>query len=214
VSHCVRTSFDTYRDHFHDSCRTFRFGDRFLSASVLRQAEQLGARFDLTCEPGEPESRGLVPKERSTGKLPSYEGMPEEPFRPSPEDFRKPAKGADAGGLWIIPLTSGDYGRMRMPGYRIFRRLNRTHPVPTGFRALKLWEPPGIIGPAIRKRVSENAPGHLAFAVRSDLPTSPDGWRNFEENLEGFLSLPRAREMRWQTPTEWMQERGLARTRA
>lgn len=54
IEHCVSTSFETYRAHFGAPAELHRFGDRFLAPDVVRVLAELGARFDLTVEPGSP----------------------------------------------------------------------------------------------------------------------------------------------------------------
>ena len=66
VEHCVATSFETYRAHFGAVCELHRFGDGFLSTDVVRLLTELGARFDLTVEPG---AAGQPAASRASGAL-------------------------------------------------------------------------------------------------------------------------------------------------
>ena len=104
IDHTVRTSFAAFERAFGERCRTFRFGDRWMSNGTVRLLAELGTRHDLTLEPGHPALDSYHPG-RSSGSLPDYTDLPVDPYRPSPDDFRRPARDG-SGGLWLIPLTT------------------------------------------------------------------------------------------------------------
>jgi hypothetical protein len=64
----------------------------FLNNDTLALAEQLGARVDLTTEPGEPSAVLFQAGIHIMGSLPDYTMVPRVPFRPSIEDFRYPGE--------------------------------------------------------------------------------------------------------------------------
>jgi hypothetical protein len=77
IEHCVRQSFEHYPRCFNRPCRSFRFGDRWLNQQTAELIERLGARFDLTIEPGwKPEA--LL--ESFTGDQPDYSRAPRQPY--------------------------------------------------------------------------------------------------------------------------------------
>ncbi|MDA1314312.1 MAG: hypothetical protein O2968_13310 [Acidobacteria bacterium] len=100
---CVRCGFVAFERAFGRPCTEVRFGDRWLNNRILAVAEQHGARYDLTAEPGK-EPRTLP--ERHSGAVPDYSLTPRHPYRPSQSDFQVPdhESGRD---LWMIPVSTG-----------------------------------------------------------------------------------------------------------
>ncbi len=103
VAHCVRSSFEAFRQSFNRPCLSFRFGDHWMNDATLELVSELGARFDLTLEPGR--KGGSIP-EPFTGSLPDYTQVPRRPYYPSRLDFRKRARERE-GGICIIPVSTG-----------------------------------------------------------------------------------------------------------
>lgn len=103
VDHCVRTSFDAFEQSLHRPCRSFRFGDHWINEATLDLVESLGARFDLTIEPG---LKDFYMPGNYTGSPPDYTSAPREPYHPSRVDFRR--RTADARTLRAIPLSTCD----------------------------------------------------------------------------------------------------------
>lgn len=103
VDRCVRMSFRSFRESFDEACLYFRFGDRWMNNATYALVEKLGARFDLTLEPGL--SGGLLDKPL-TGSLSDLAGVPRHPYRPSKSDFRTPGSYLKRR-LWAIPLSAG-----------------------------------------------------------------------------------------------------------
>src|SRR5207249_1430866 len=125
----VRVSFETYEATMGEVCRAVRFGDRFLSPRVVRLIAALGARYDLTIEPGARAKRSLHGA-LGTGRLPSYTGVPREPYRAGTRDpFRAadPALPGDDAGVWMIPLTAANPDEV-LPRWRWIARRVR-HPL-------------------------------------------------------------------------------------
>jgi hypothetical protein len=77
VERCVADSFEAFRSQFGYPAELHRFGSRWLSDETVDQVQRLGARFDLTPEPGEP---AVGPGDRQgarwTGWLPDYRTVP------------------------------------------------------------------------------------------------------------------------------------------
>ncbi len=76
VEQCVRTSFAAFQRALGRPCQSFRFGDRWMNNETMSLVEQLGAKFDLSLEPGHKETRRMNPRELSTGSLPDSRGVP------------------------------------------------------------------------------------------------------------------------------------------
>jgi hypothetical protein len=103
VNYCVKLSFDTFEQSLKRRCFSFRFGDQWINEATLELVESLGARFDLTIEPGL-KIEGI--EEPFTGSMPDYTEFPRYPYRPSNANIKMPGS-ADKRGLWIIPLSTG-----------------------------------------------------------------------------------------------------------
>lgn len=105
VEHCIRVSFAAFEAVFDRRCRSFRFGDHWLSQAIVDDLETLGVRQDLTIEPGR---RGctIPPTETFTGHFPDYRWAPRHPYRPSRRSFLQPADPSDTA-LRHIPISTG-----------------------------------------------------------------------------------------------------------
>lgn len=53
IDSCLRMGFESFRKSLNERCLYFRFGDRWMNNATLSLIEKLGARFDLTLEPGQ-----------------------------------------------------------------------------------------------------------------------------------------------------------------
>ncbi|HEV2916015.1 MAG TPA: hypothetical protein VGX92_22235 [Pyrinomonadaceae bacterium] len=104
VDHCVRMSFEAFQKSFNRPCLSFRFGDTWINNKTLDLIERLGARFDLTLEPGL--KRLLIP-EHFVGSAPDFTRVPRQPYHPSKFDFRKRGVWRKRG-IWMIPLSTGN----------------------------------------------------------------------------------------------------------
>jgi hypothetical protein len=103
VEHSVRLGFESFRESVQQECLYFRFGDHWMNNETLHLVEKLGARFDLTVEPG---LRGAQLHELFTGSFPDYDQVPNHPYRPSKSEFRRLGSRSKRR-LWIIPLSTG-----------------------------------------------------------------------------------------------------------
>lgn len=103
INSCLRMGFESFRESLSEPCLYFRFGDHWMNNTTLRLIEKLGARFDLTLEPGQ---KGGHIDEPFTGDFLDYSQVPQRPYRPSRTDFRKPGSYLRRR-LWIIPLSAG-----------------------------------------------------------------------------------------------------------
>jgi len=103
VDQCIRMAFRTFRESFGEPCLYSRFGDRWMNNATFALVEKLGARFELTLEPGL--SGGPFDKPYF-GSLADYRQVPRFPFRPSRKDFRVHGSFLKRR-LWAIPLSAG-----------------------------------------------------------------------------------------------------------
>ena len=106
INYCVNLSFESFRVAFNEPCLSFRFGDRWMNNATIELLERLGARVDLTLEPGQRVVSIGDLKERFTASLPDYAGVPRRPYRPSVHDFRKTSLWRKRA-LWMIPVSTG-----------------------------------------------------------------------------------------------------------
>jgi hypothetical protein len=100
---CVRTAFTAFARHFGRPCRAVRFGDRWMNDRLLALAERLGARVDLTAEPGRVHEH--LP-ETVIGASPDFSATPRGPYRPSRWRHQRPGRWFPRR-LWMLPLSTG-----------------------------------------------------------------------------------------------------------
>ncbi len=108
VDSCVRMGFETFEQGLKRPCRSFRFGDHWMNNATLDLVERLGARFDLTVEPGR---KKLLLPEPYTGCAPDYSLVPPQPYRPSKTNFTE-CSDSTARELWVVPLSTFDTDRV------------------------------------------------------------------------------------------------------
>jgi peptidoglycan/xylan/chitin deacetylase (PgdA/CDA1 family) len=203
VEHCVRTSIDTYRRVFGRSCRSFRFGDRWMNNETMALLESLGIKFDLTLEPG----RHLSPVlgESHTGSLPDYRTVPTWPYRPARRDYRQ--RGWQrARDLWIIPLSTGRYWPSRYPAVeRVARHLGinlhrRYETTPLYFnldgRCFQLM---------MNNLLDVSTQPFLAPVLRSDGASKVEWKHNMHLNAEFLLTHPLVSRFRFVGPDEALE---------
>jgi hypothetical protein len=174
--HVIATSFDSYRRAFGEPCRVHRFGSRFISPAIVRQVEMLGARVDLTVEPGSRRTVALEPTVPATGELPDQQRAPRVPYRPLAADPLRAAN--DAGrpaseGLWMLPLSAFDPGPL-LPAWRRAARAVRFAGRPL-HRPAELWAPVDAEQwwrLAVAAAESSGRP-YLCLALRSDTLIRP-----------------------------------------
>jgi hypothetical protein len=108
VNSCVRMGFEAFEQSLKRPCRSFRFGDHWMNNATLDLLERLGARYDLTAEPGR---KKLLTTEPCTGFPPDYTLIPPRPYRPAQANFTE-CSDSTARKLWIIPLSTFDPDRV------------------------------------------------------------------------------------------------------
>jgi hypothetical protein len=177
VRRCAELGLGAYREHFGAPPPCYRGGDRFLNDDVVALLERERVGVDATVEPGMPATEKLADDERATGSIPDYTAAPEAVYRPSADDFRR----ADAGsgdGLMMLPMTAAGGGTL--------------HP----------WTDPGEFRERLAARLADGAPGHLAFAIRTDLALYDNAWEVLLENMATVCRLLGRRRAAFATATE------------
>jgi hypothetical protein len=199
IEHCVRTAFETYRTHFGVPCELHRFGDRWFSGELVRLLKELGARFDLTIEPGARGGTVLAPGERVAGAIPDYMRAPREPYRPSPGNFLLPDPLADST-LWMVPLSAADTASALPVARRIGRKVR--HPFGPTHRPLTLhrpWSSPLAFWDMVERHVESHDRPYLAFAIRSGDPEAADE-RRVRAALDQLQGHPLLERLRFSDP--------------
>ncbi len=201
IEHCLRMSFTTFEAAFGRPSRAFRFGDGWISDAALDLAEQLGARYDLTVEPGIPAVASLDPRERSTGSIPDRRGVPTWPYRRSRRNFRR-AGGRWDSRLWMIPVSTA-----RPPGAAAeprgllarWRRRPTTDQPPLQFN---LCYDGATFGHMLDAVLRQHRQPYVAICLRSDAGVYPGAMRNVEANLGRLAATAKSRKLAFATPAE------------
>jgi hypothetical protein len=102
VDSCVRMGFEAFEESLHRPCLSFRFGDRWINHATVGLVERLGARYELTIEPGR--TTLLVP-EAHTGCAPDFSLAPRLPYHPSKTNFIE-SSDSSSRSFWALPLTT------------------------------------------------------------------------------------------------------------
>ena len=201
VNHCLRQSFAAYRSAFGRDCASFRFGDHWMSNETMDLLESLGARFDLTVEPGRIPRSIQCLTDTYTGSLPDYVSAPRRPYRPSRLDFRMAGPQHERD-LWAIPLSTGkEPGRFtglkraaKALGIDL-RKRNDTVPL-----NLALGAP--LFRAMMDALLADKGETYLALIVRTDACLPARFRANVAENLNFVLSHPLASSFKFSRPTE------------
>jgi len=206
VNHCVEMSFQAFRSAVGHDCRSFRFGDSWMNDETLELVERLGARFDLTPEPGRG-GRPILRKnqknvELTTGVRPDHRRAPFTPYQPSKSDYRRPAISPRTG-IWIIPLSMQKLhrGGMLSRFYRLFRPGTGQG---QAWRKLFIGAPPADFVPAANALLDTLKIPYLALVVRTSSFLNPIRVRHITENLQYLAGLPHDRRVLFTTPSEAM----------
>ncbi len=221
TSHCLQSSFDSFRQVFGDQPRCLRFGNYWLSTAAVNQAEDLGIEFDLTIEPGlDATGWGAGKKPTETGVIPNFFRVPRVPYAPSRHDFKRRHGDGDARRITMMPLTSGH----RSLGWSlrdVRRRLGRIRR--NGFSARlqeeplsmwRTWSGKDHYGAMLDRAIALQERPYLAFAVRSDMNVERYH-QAYESCLNALLEHPAASRFVFCSPRDAMRylEASGARTR-
>ncbi len=181
VRHCAAIGIDSYREHFLETPRSFRFGDRFLNSEVVDLLEREGVSHDLTLEPGHPAQE--LTWDRATGLLPDCRHMPRTPYQPCP--FNHLQRGSlRHRRLWMVPVSTG------RP--RWFRRT----------RHLNLGVRPDDMRRVFDNLVANATTTHISWVARTGDFANPTCRSNFFASLAFLMEHPRRSAFRFVRPDE------------
>ena len=196
LDECLRVASDAFERSLGSRCRTFRYGDHWMSQATMELLQRLGARYDLTLEPGHPQTP-ITRYRYGTGVLPDLSDIPAMPYRPARDDYRVADPSRDDG-LVCIPMTTSS-ARPRL-SHRLLDFL-RGRGTPTRRWVACLSQDPflfrRIIGDALQRRS-----GHLGITVRSDAFVKARLVPRVARNLRWLLSHPLRSMFRWSTADE------------
>ncbi|MBI1977959.1 MAG: hypothetical protein HYS55_04340 [Candidatus Omnitrophica bacterium] len=188
INYCVEMGFESFKRVFGRNCESFRFGDRWMSNASMQLIEDLGAKYDLTLEPGLPELPSYHRKELFSGFLPDYHGVPRAPYRPSKSDFRRPSN-SKSNGIWEIPLSTGranyEFGKLEKLYRRIFTPdllRPQVASLNLGMRKLR------IFSEIVDEVLNSLEEPYLSMEARTSYMIEPAQMRNVQENLDFVLN--------------------------
>jgi hypothetical protein len=183
IETCLANAFAAYGERFERACHEHRFGDRFSSPVAFERLAALGARVDLTAEPGQPGVRRAQHVRHATGRIPSYAHTPRAAHLARP-----------GGPLWLLPLSSADPAPALPLARRWARRLRYLgQPRHRTLLLDRAWPNPDLFWDLAEDQLARGA-GHLAFVMRSDLVLS-ERWRGAIALLEALTRRPLARRL-------------------
>jgi hypothetical protein len=200
IEHCVRVSFEAFQRAVGRPCRSFRFGDHWMNDETMRLLEELGARFDLTIEPGCKAPRTRNSRELSTGSLPDYRSVPRRPYRPSRSNFKEPAF-TEGREIQVIPLSTA---KPRRPAVGTFLNPKRAAKYClSGFRD-PLQLNPCFDASDFRQMMDgilrQRGDSYLAPVLRVDGFSRRRERYNLEQNFKHILNHPLAERLTFVTP--------------
>lgn len=171
VEDVTARAFEAFETTFGARCRAHKFGSRFLSARLIAQVAHLGARAEMTVEPGARGAVSLDDPPDSTGYLPDqgtaprtvYRSAADDPLRADPSD-RRPANE----GLWMLPCTAFDPAPMLPPWRRLARRVRFAGRV--RHRPSELWAPypADSFWRLVQRSIEPMERPYVSLSIRSD----------------------------------------------
>ena len=211
-------SVDSYRAGLGRTPPHHRFGGEFINTATMNRVAHHGIPVDLTPEPGVPVADdGPLHGGWLLGGTGDFLEIPRSPYRPDPHDFRSPAADGSTAGLTVIPMTSGAFRRRRYPARAL--RARARHPVATtvrtarwrlspkpgpGYELLAMWKDwrrPSDFWDSAFAAAEQVTPHFLSFAIRSSCGVDGQEQQRFDTIIEQLLRDPRARDLRFVTPT-------------
>ena len=200
VNECVQVSFDAYESAFGHACRSFRFGDHWMNDETFDLVESLGARYNLTVEPGVRASNGGVPGEAWTGSFPDYANCPREPYKPAREDFRIRGEARDERELWVIPVST--VLLPHWPTAPLYRRIVwRARYGRRMYQPLSLALDSDQFKHSVEEVIERGRARHLCVVVRTDAALNPSVAAHLRNNLVFLLSEAATGPLHLTTPS-------------
>lgn len=193
VSHCLAAAFDAYVAAFGAPCKSVRLGNHFMNDATSDLIERLGARFDLTPEPGARPRNRLGGRLVMTGELPDYSTMQYAPYRRAGKSFRERDDGRD--GLWVVPLSTAIVDADTPDAARAASDDG-------AYLRLGLWYPPAAFAHVFESCLRKTISPHLSLVMRSDMPLVPVFDTFIKQNIDWIANHPLARRFMVCRPDE------------
>lgn len=191
TSECLHTAINAYSGIFGRRPDACRLGDRWMDQPTVQLLRELGFRFDLTIEPGLPDTP-IHDDRHATAWLPDYSSAPRHPYVPSNENFLVPAhEPIDSKALWMLPLTT------TLPAWRFVRRAPY---VIKASRSPNLALSSGYVWPHIRNQLEQESDAPLSMVLRSGDLTNPVFLKNFLHTTGELVRHPGLRRCEFTTP--------------
>jgi hypothetical protein len=202
IGYCVKMAAKTFKQCFGEPVRRSSQGGYFLDDAVVNRVLAADIEVDVTPEPGlAPSSDDPSFGAYATAPSPDFRDFPRRPYFPSRDALGVPARSSgDARPLLIVPLTAYDYQTAltswpRRLAKRVMRRPRQHLPL----NPWKVWSHPRTYWDLVARAADEGPARYIAFAMRSDNPTS-NGYRRAREIVEYLPKHPIARRLRFVDP--------------
>ncbi len=199
VRHCIASSCSCFEAACGRQAFCHRFGDRFFDATALKILEDSGCRYDLSLEPGFAEQPGSGIAQLTTGELPDMTDVPNEPYQPSPDDFKRPGSPGQ-GRLWLIPLGTGRVGS----GFLNLFRPRQLYPLHLGLDC-RLF---ALIAAQLIKCLARP---YIGIVLKTDMLLDSQLVDNMRRNLAFFTCHRSSNRFVFATPEEAMNILGYKR---
>lgn len=201
IDRCLDMSFTAFGEELNRSCDSFRFGDRFISTAIMNRVERLGARYELTIEPGAPPGPHIVKGEAFTGQTPDCRDAPTAPYRNRPDDWKR-ADPSRPSGMVVIPLSSGvPETRKGAAKRRLLHLFGRSAPAPNPL-TLRLDKHAPTINLIMDRLLNETKRPYLTMLMRTDTVLKPKERADMDAIFAHVLSHRYARDFAFCTPSE------------
>ena len=215
IEHCVQQGFTHFERRFNRPCRSFRFGDRWLNNQTVTLLERLGAKFDLTIEPGRKREEL---SESFTGVLPDYTGAQRHPYRPAAADFLQCGDWSSRRDLWHIPISTASplWDCSLLSRIRVARaRFELGHSPRTvvwqrsepedDYVTMNLASNHGRFRRLCDALLDEQLASFLALVLRTDAFSRNGLWKEVGRNLKYLATHPRASDFVIASPAEALE---------
>jgi hypothetical protein len=210
VEHCQSVAFDGFAAATGEPCVRHRYGDHFLTPRIVATAERLGARVDLTAEPGLRAARRLARHEPAAGVIPDCRDLPRVPYRARADDWQRPDD-ARADGMWIVPLTTADPRPAEPWPRRALRRVaGHGNPPHRPLLPHRPWRSATAYWDLVAARLAEMDRPYLALALRTERADHPVAVR-VRATLDALATHPLAANLWFVDPVAVVD--GLATSR-
>ena len=202
MSECLHIAVAAYERIFGRPPEASRLGDRWLDQHTVKLLRELGIRYDLTIEPGMPDTP-IHDDRHATCWLPDYRDAPRNPYVPSSENFLVPAStSADSASLWMLPLNT------TLPSWRLVRRppylMKASRSPNLALSSSHVWR-------HIRNQLEQVTDAPLSMVLRSGDLTNRGFLKNFLRTTGELVRHPMLRRSEFTNPAtaiaRWLTRR-------